>query len=148
MTVAQQQGRCVMATLFDDIPPSEDGPYGRPPSQRHSPTSVAAAEQVEPHAGTLRARVLEEIRRHGADGATDENVQDALWINPSTERPRRIECVEAGLVIDSGRTRPTRSGRAAAVWIAKEFSNEGRAGVETAATGGIGREEIREADGA
>jgi hypothetical protein len=39
-------------------------------------------------------------------------------IPPSTYRPRRVECVEFGLVRDSGLTRPTKSGRAAVVWIA------------------------------
>jgi hypothetical protein len=49
-------------------------------------------------------------------GGTDEELQDALGMNPNTQRPRRIELVERGLVRDSGRTRKTKSGRRATVW--------------------------------
>lgn len=88
------------------------------PTQLHSETSVAAAELIEPHANTLQAEVLEYLRIMGGDGATDEQMQEMLMLNPSTQRPRRIELVKAGLVIDSGRTRKTASGRQAMVWVA------------------------------
>lgn len=88
----------------------------QPPAQRHSPTSVAAAERIEPNAGTLRASVLAYLKHAGA--ATDEEMQYNMGLNPSTQRPRRVELVRAGLVYDSGRTRLTRSGRSAVVWRA------------------------------
>jgi len=88
-----------------------------PPAQRHSDTSVAAADAIKPKAGTLRSRV--HIHLTGcADGATDEEMQSALLMNPSTQRPRRIELEAAGLVRDSGLRRRTRSGRKATVWEA------------------------------
>jgi hypothetical protein len=37
-------------------------------------------------------------------------------MNPSTQRPRRVELVEGGWVEDSGERRPTRSGMDAVVW--------------------------------
>ena len=40
------------------------------PAQRHSPTSVAAADAIEPSAATLRGKVLAYLRDSG--GATDE----------------------------------------------------------------------------
>lgn len=86
-----------------------------PPAQRHSATSVASAGAIEPISGTLRRTVLNFLRRMPA-GATDEQMQAALDMNPSTQRPRRIELVEAGLVCDSGTTRKTASGRMAVVW--------------------------------
>jgi hypothetical protein len=89
-----------------------------PPAQSHSRTSQAAAEQIQPNAGTLRAEVLEHLRKSGPHGATDEEMQTALGMNPSTQRPRRIELVRAGLASDSGTTRPTISGRQATVWKA------------------------------
>lgn len=89
-----------------------------PPAQAHSATSRAAAEGIKPAAGTLRAKVLDCIQ-NSASGLSDENVQDLLQMPASTQRPRRIELVRAGLVIDSGRTRLTRSGRSAVVWCAK-----------------------------
>lgn len=90
----------------------------QPPAQRHSETSRAAAEGIKPAAGTLRAKVLDCIK-NSASGLSDENVQDLLQMPASTQRPRRIELVRAGLVVDSGKTRLTRSGRSAVVWCAK-----------------------------
>ena len=90
----------------------------RPPAQRQSATSVAAAQDIQEDAGTLRGFVLAYLRGSGLEGATDEEMQTALNMNPSTQRPRRIELVEKGLVVSSGFTRPTRSGRAATVWQA------------------------------
>lgn len=44
-------------------------------------------------------------------------MQTCLGMNPSTQRPRRIELVKAGLVIGpEGLTRKTSSGRKAQVW--------------------------------
>jgi hypothetical protein len=48
--------------------------------------------------------------------ATDEEIQLGLEMSGSTERPRRVELVAAGRIVDSGRTRPTQSGRQAVVW--------------------------------
>jgi predicted transcriptional regulator len=83
------------------------------PAQVHSETSLAAAEAIRPRLGELQQRVLAVVRH---SPATDEEIQDALGMGPSTERPRRVELVRAGLVRDSGETRATRSGRQAVVW--------------------------------
>jgi hypothetical protein len=96
-----------MATLFDHLDP---------PAQRHSPTPVAAAEEIKPEMPELRRRVLLFIRSCGDAGCTDSECQEALEMNPSTQRPRRVELVTAGLVVDSGATRSTPSGRKAVVW--------------------------------
>ncbi len=88
-----------------------------PPYQRHSPTSADAAEQIAESAGTLRAKVLRYITGC-ADGATDEQCQVALDMNPSTQRPRRGELQARGLIVDSGRVRRVRSGRNATIWVA------------------------------
>ena len=84
------------------------------PYQRHSETSREAAEQITTRSNTLRAQVLRFIKQRG--DATDEEIQMGLQMNPSTQRPRRIELVEMMLVKDSHRRRKTRSGRAAVVW--------------------------------
>lgn len=99
--------------LFRDYAPE-------PPAQAHSRTSRDAAEQIEPAAETLRRQVLHRLILLGSSGATDEELQMFLVMNPSTERPRRIELVEMGLVKDSGRRRRTLSGRNAVVWVAVE----------------------------
>jgi hypothetical protein len=62
----------------------------------------------------MRGRVLELLRECGP--LTDEEMQVRLEMNPSTQRPRRIELVGMGLVVDSGTTRKTRSGRSAVAW--------------------------------
>lgn len=88
-----------------------------PPFQLHSNTSAAAAARIQPAASTLRAQVLEELRRHlEVGGLTDEQLQANLGMGANTERPRRIELVRAGWVKDSGRRRLTQSGREAVVW--------------------------------
>lgn len=92
------------------------------PFVSHSPTSVAAAEAIEPISGTQRRLVLTLIQLSGERGMTDNELQDESGIAGSAQRPRRIELVKAGLVKDSGRTRATKSGRQAVVWIGKEFA--------------------------
>jgi hypothetical protein len=89
------------------------------PFQAHSTTSIAAAGRIGKHLGPLRLAVLEFLRGAGAHGATDDEMQVALGMNPSTQRPRRIELAAMGLVTESGARRKTRSGRQAAVWVAQ-----------------------------
>jgi hypothetical protein len=88
------------------------------PAQRHSQTSRAAAERIEPQAGTLRRRVLDWLRECGEKGATDEEMQIGLSMNPSTQRPRRIELESMGWIVRTTQTRKTLSGRDAVVYRA------------------------------
>lgn len=90
-----------------------------PPHVRHSPTSKAAAVDIESRAATLRARVLNFIRRRGDAGATDEEIQRSLQMPGNTQRPRRRELEQMGRISDSGTTRPTSSGRQAVVWVVR-----------------------------
>ena len=93
------------------------------PYQRHSDTSLRAAIEAEPNAGTQRWKVLH-LLRATARGLTDHQMQSILDMNPSTQRPRRIELVEKGLVVDSGQRRQTPSGRWAVVWIAVKVGDD------------------------
>lgn len=88
------------------------------PYAKGSETSKAAAKAIKPKVYTLRAEVLDFIVSCGAIGATDEQIQLALDLNGSTQRPRRRDLVLKGIVRDSGTKRPTRSGRYATVWVA------------------------------
>ena len=90
-----------------------------PPAQRHSETSVAAAKSIKPDANRLRLKVYDFIASRGQDGATDEEGQEALGMQGSTYRPRRVELQAAGKIRKAEITRPTRSGRQAAVWVVK-----------------------------
>ena len=90
-----------------------------PPYVKNSDTSREAAISVlGKSSAAMRKRVYIRLRLAGAYGCTDEQIQQAEKMDPSTERPRRVELVNAGLVRDSGKRRPTCSGRTAVVWIA------------------------------
>jgi len=99
--------------------------------QPHSDTSRDAARGVAPILNKLQSRVFNWLESRGDQGATDEEIQRALGMNPSTQRPRRIELQKQGLVADSGIRRKTASGRMAGVWVAVERSRpvHGRVGV-------------------
>ena len=90
------------------------------PYQRHSDTSHEAAKANAPASGTQRKAVFDLLEGHPV-GLIDEEIQNLLEMNPSTERPRRIELVASGLVVDSGGTRLTKSGRRAVVWMLAEY---------------------------
>ena len=78
------------------------------PFVKGSATSKAAAEEAAPHAEAWLWKVLQALREHGP--MTDEEQQTLLKLNPSTQRPRRVELVQRGLVEDSQSKRRT-SGR-------------------------------------
>jgi hypothetical protein len=71
-----------------------------------------------PAVGTLRRQLLDWLRLQ-PDGATDEEMQTGVPMKPSTQRPRRVELLEGGLILDSGAKRKCESGREAVVWKAK-----------------------------
>jgi hypothetical protein len=110
--------------LHRPCPSVWDGPYDRTAAlarmdaarQHHSDTSVAAAKQIAPVAGSLQAEVLDLLTVCGP--MTDQQMQDTLELDPSTQRPRRIELMHAGFVRDSGERGITISGRLAVKWEA------------------------------
>jgi len=83
---------------------------------------VAAAAAIRPTAKGLQAAVLAYIIGRGCEGATDEECQGALGLRVQTQTPRRGELVKSSFVRDSGRRRPTSSGRMATVWISSTCS--------------------------
>jgi transcription initiation factor IIE alpha subunit len=86
------------------------------PAVRGSVTSAAAADSLTPATlNALQKRVLDFIARRPS-GATDEEIANELEMNPSTVRPRRIELARRGMIVESGSTRRTASGRMAVVW--------------------------------
>jgi predicted ArsR family transcriptional regulator len=92
----------------------------RAPSVRGSATSAAAADSLAPATlNAMQRRVLEFIAQHGP--ATDEQIATGCGMNPSTARPRRVELVGLGHVVQAGEGR-TASGRRAAAWKASAAS--------------------------
>lgn len=84
----------------------------------HPVTSFEAAEKIEPHLSSLQSRVYNYIAAKGKAGATDHEIQDRLEMGESTERPRRIELRDLGLVVDSGQRRDY-YGHKGIVWMVK-----------------------------
>ena len=85
------------------------------PSVNGSVTSAQAADSLTPATlNNMQRRVLE-LLAATPEGLTDEEMQRRLRMNPSTQRPRRIELMRRGLVAEAG-TRRTASGRMAVVW--------------------------------
>ncbi|TPV94878.1 MAG: helix-turn-helix transcriptional regulator [Myxococcales bacterium FL481] len=85
----------------------------------HPETSHAAARRAKPGSGSARMRVLRCIAQ--TDGLTDQEIQQRLGMRESTQRPRRVELAEAGLIETHG-TRKTESGRSAQVWRVTEHA--------------------------
>jgi hypothetical protein len=87
-------------------------------------TSAAAAVSIESAKDTQRALVFSTIRSAGISGRTDDELQDVLGLDGSSERPRRWELWKLGLIDilrdDDGAAirRLTRTNRRAVVWVA------------------------------
>ena len=98
-----------------------------PPARHNAPagTSGVAADRIAGYAAKQRADVLAVIVKAGAFGATDADIEAATGIRAQSVSPRRGELRALGLVVDSGRRRPTPRGRPAAVWIAATFATAG-----------------------
>ncbi len=88
--------------------PTPESPYA--PSAPESPAK----------AKTTRAekRILDFVRSRGYQGCTDSEIQERLSMCGDSQRPRRVALTRARFIRDSGRTRKTKTGRAATVWIA------------------------------
>lgn len=94
-----------------------------PGHAKGSKTSKAAAESMKEKAPTLRAKVLDFIKKQRWRGATDDEIEVALDMRHQTASARRRELVLAGLVRATDMKRKTRSGRSATVWaVPKECS--------------------------
>jgi len=89
----------------------------RAPAVNGSATSAAAADSLGPATLNAMQRRVLELLQATPDGLTDEEMARRLGMNPSTQRPRRIE----RLVVTCG-TRRTASGRNADVWKATAAS--------------------------
>ncbi len=106
--------------LFDPDDPDAYRLYdGRPPAEPASDaeTSRQAADEIGPHVGRMQSAVLEHARR-SPWGVTDDELELATGWRHQSVSARRRELVLLGLLADSSRRRPTRSGRMAVVWVA------------------------------
>jgi hypothetical protein len=92
-----------------------------------TPTRAKPSTSTEAYRSTdtagHRQRVLSVIRDAGAYGATDDEVEAATGMLHQTASASRRSLVLSGDVVASGTTRPTRTGRAAQVWIVSDHGN-------------------------
>jgi len=89
------------------------------PYQAHSEPSHEAAASALPRSAHQREAVLAAIRARGDLGLTDEELQVLLELPGNSERPRRRELQQRGLIRDSGlRRAPAHDRVRATVWIA------------------------------
>ena len=86
------------------------------PSVRGSETSLAAAVSISGNRNGMHDRIMRFLLAH-PEGATDEQIQIGIDMNPSTERPRRGELEQLGKIKNSGRKARTLSKRSAVIWI-------------------------------
>lgn len=84
-----------------------------------SDTSEAAAKSVATTGPTLRETVLAFVSLQAGHGATCDDVERCLGMRHQTASARVRELAKAGAIVDSGKRRPTRSGRKAAVYVVK-----------------------------
>lgn len=86
-------------------------------------TSIGAAVSIEPDRASQRMQVLEAIRAAGPLGRTDDEIQQRLGLDGSSERPRRWELWKLDLICarrdEHGAVvrRETRTHRRAVVWV-------------------------------
>ena len=105
---------------IEHLPLFDQQPYGgTPPHVKDSDTSWEAALRVAGSAGSVRRRVFRYITSCLHYGTTDEEIEIELELRHQTASARRRELVILGLVIDSGKRRPTSSGCTATVWVEK-----------------------------
>ena len=90
-------------------------------------TSAGAAISIDESKETQRGRVFEAIHRAGRAGLTDDELQEALGLDGSSERPRRWELQKLDRIVmlrdREGRVvrRLTRTNRRAVVWVDRRF---------------------------
>ncbi len=90
---------------------------GHPPHVKGSDTSRAAALEIEEPLGRLQEMILRFVHSCGKQGATSDEVEEALLLRHQSCSARILELRQDGLLTDSGQRRATRSGRLAAAWI-------------------------------
>ena len=72
--------------------------------------------------GTME-RIQQLLEQLGEEGATDDEIEAQLRLLHQTASSQRRALVKKGITVNSGRTRLTRSGRKATVWVLGKEEN-------------------------
>ena len=101
-------------------------PYSPAPGQ--TDTSAAAAEGIAPSVGRLQQIALAAVRGAGSWGLTTQELAEQTNVDFSSIQPRTSELRRLGLIRDSGRRRPNRSGKRTIVWEAAKDATKQEGG--------------------
>jgi len=109
---AAAESRCTSTTAIgsEAVPAAEVFGGGTEETRRE------AHRLIHEYEGRMLDAVLSFVQRRGQAGATDEEIRNALGLKGDTARARRCELRDCHVIIDSGKSRPTSSGRRAVVW--------------------------------
>ena len=91
----------------------------------HRPTSMAAWESILPQGPSIKRKIMGMLDFWAKEGCTVEEICDFLEGRHQTISARLVELERAGLIFDSGRTRPTSSGRQAVIWVSHRLWAKG-----------------------
>lgn len=89
--------------------------YGGTPPHAPTRTSLEAARRIAPYSERGRDCVLRVVQEHR--GATCDEIEVLTGQKHQSAGARIRELVLQGYLVDSGRTRPTRAGRRAIIWV-------------------------------
>ena len=96
-----------MTDLFDNVPV---------PHQRHSDTSVEAADKAQTQFKGNLLKVLKAFVHADRLGLTDEQGYEALRMDGNSYRPLRVTLEKLGMITKLSATRKTRSNRNARIY--------------------------------
>ncbi len=87
------------------------------PFAKNRPTSKAAAKGAAKNAATVREQIRSYITKRGDKGATCDEIETKLQLTHQSASARVYDLKAQGLIVASGTTRATRSGRQATVYV-------------------------------
>lgn len=97
--------------------------YPDAPGHRNVETSIAAADALAPTLGRLQHMADAAIRNAGFYGSTSDELAARLNMDRGSIQPRTSELRRKGIIRDSGRRRPNRTGKQAIVWVAAAITD-------------------------
>lgn len=97
--------------------------FRKPALSNSTPTSDAAARAIEPKRPRLWWTIFRALQNNPA-GLTAEELEGVTGMAGNTIRPRLVELCETQLVTKTERTRKTRRGHDAVVYVAVPQYNE------------------------
>lgn len=86
--------------------------------------SQAAADAFFLKSGSWRRNIYTFVSSRGAEGATDQEMQEYFNKSGDTIRPTRKTLEKDGLLVDSNRTRKNAGGNDCIIWVTYEYEGQ------------------------